>query len=220
MSSPTRPTTRQRPSSRTETDPGSSVPLSDQLERWLTGEGDRTLGSLVHAFGDKSFAILLVLLLGVPALPLPTGGVTHVFELIAALIALELVAGRHEVWLPERWRALELAGARQQRFIAGLMRLIRRLERYSRPRLRFLFEQRFTDIVFGLLAIIGIAGAFLAPPFSGLDTLPALGVVVLSLGVLLEDALVALVGALLGTAGIALELALGAAAFHGVSSIL
>jgi len=78
--------------------------LSAQLERWLTGEGDRTLGSLVHAFGDKSFAILLVLLLGVPALPLPTGGVTHVFELIAALIALELIAGRHEVWLPERWR--------------------------------------------------------------------------------------------------------------------
>ena len=194
--------------------------LCAQLERWLTGEGDRTLGSLVHAFGDKSFAILLVLLLGVPALPLPTGGVTHVFELIAALIALELIAGRHEVWLPERWRALELAGPRQQRFIAGLMRLIRRLERYSRPRMRFLFKQRFTDIVFGLLAIVGTAGAVLAPPFSGLDTLPALGVVVLSLGVLLEDALIALVGVLLGTVGITLELVLGAAAFHGISSIL
>jgi hypothetical protein len=194
--------------------------LSAQLERWLSGEGDRTLGSLVHAFGDKSFAILLVLLLGVPALPLPTGGVTHVFELIAALIALELIAGRHEVWLPKRWRALELAGPRQQRFIAGPMRLIRRLERYSRPRMRFLFKQRFSEIVCGLLAIVGTAGAFLAPPFSGLDTLPALGVVVLSLGVLLEDALIALVGALLGTVGITLELALGAAAFHGISSIL
>ena len=74
--------------------------------------------------------------------------------------------------------------------------------------------------MFGVLAIVGTAGAFLAPPFSGLDTLPALGVVVLSLGVLLEDALIALVGALLGTVGIALELVLGAAAFHGVSSIL
>ncbi len=197
-----------------------SLTLSDQLERWLTGEGEKTLGSLVHAFGDKSFAILLVLLLGVPALPLPTGGVTHVFELIAALIALELIAGRREVWLPQRWRALELAGPRQQRFVAGLMRLIRRLERYSRPRLRFLFHRRFSDILFGLLAIAGTAGAFLAPPFSGLDTLPALGVVVLSLGVLLEDVLVALAGTLLVATGIALELALGAAAVHGISSIL
>jgi hypothetical protein len=194
--------------------------LSAQLERWLTGEGDKTLDSLVRTFGEKSFAILLVLLLGVPALPLPTGGVTHVFELIAALIALELIAGRHEVWLPRRWRALELAGPRQQRFIAGLMRLIRRLERYSRPRLRFLFRHRFTGVVFGLLTLAGTAGAFFAPPFSGLDTLPALGVVVLSLGVLLEDALVALVGVLLGATGVVLELALGAAALHGISSIL
>lgn len=194
--------------------------LSDQLEQWLTGEGEKTLGSLVHTFGEKSFAILLVLLLGVPALPLPTGGVTHLFELVAALIAVELIAGRHEVWLPRRWRALELAGPRQQRFIAGLMRLIRWLERHSRPRLRFLFHRRFSDIAFGVLAIAGTAGAFLAPPFSGLDTLPALGIVVLSLSVLLEDALIALVGTLLAATGIALELALGGAALHGISSIL
>ena len=194
--------------------------LSDQLERWLNGEGEKTLGSLVSTFGDKSFAILFVLLLGVPALPLPTGGVTHVFELIAMLVALQLIAGRHEVWLPERWRRVEVAGKRQQRFLAGLMRLIRRLERYSRPRLRLVFHQRFTDILFGVLAIVGTAAAFVAPPFSGLDTLPALGVVVLSLGVLLEDVLVALLGLLLTASGIALELALGAAAFHGISSIL
>ena len=194
--------------------------LSDQLEGWLTGAGEKTLGSLVHTFGERSFALLLVLLLGVPALPLPTGGVTHVFELIAMLVALQLIAGRHEVWLPQRWRGLELRGRRRQRFIAGLMRMIRRLERYSRPRLMFVFRQHLTNILFGLLAIAGTAGAFLAPPFSGLDTLPALGVVVLALGVLLEDVLVALAGLLLGATGIALELALGAAAFHGVSSLL
>ena len=74
--------------------------LSDELEEWLTGDGDRTLGALVDAFGEKSFAILFVLLLGVPALPLPTGGATHVFEIIAALIALELIVGRRQVWLP------------------------------------------------------------------------------------------------------------------------
>ena len=194
--------------------------LSDQLERWLSGGDGKTVGTLVHTFADKSFAILLVLLLGVPALPLPTGGVTHLFELVAALVAVELIAGRREVWLPRRWRALELTGPRRQRFITRLTRLIRRLERHSRPRLRLVFHQRFTDIAFGLIALAGTAGAFLAPPFSGLDTLPALGVVVLSLGVLLEDILVALTGLLLSASGIALEFALGAAAVHGISSIL
>lgn len=193
--------------------------LSDELEEWLSGEGDRTLGALVDAFGEKSFAILFVVLLGVPALPLPTGGATHVFEVIAALLSLELIVGRRQVWLPERFQRVTLGGDKQQRFIAGLTRLIRRLERLSRPRLAFLFRGRLSNAVFGLLVIGGTAGAFFAPPFTGLDTLPALGVVVLSLGVLLEDFLVVAAGLVIGVGGIALEITLGAAALHGLRSI-
>jgi hypothetical protein len=194
--------------------------VSVELERWLGGSGSKTLQSLSELFGEKTFAILFVLLLGVPALPLPTGGATHVFEIIAALLALELIAGRTQIWIPQRWRTIELAGKRQQRFLAGLLRMIRRLERVSRPRLRFLFDHRLTNLVFGLLVLGGAAGAFLAPPFTGLDTLPALGVVLLSLGVLLEDILIVLAAVIVGVAGVALEIILGSAAIHGLSDLL
>jgi hypothetical protein len=193
--------------------------VSDELERWLQSEGEKTLGSLVELFERKSFAILFVLLLGVPALPLPTGGATHVFEIIAVVLALQLIAGRDHIWLPERWRKLELAGPRRQRFIAGLMTMIRRLERFSRPRLRFLFDHRLSNIVFGLLVVAGCAGAFFAPPFTGLDTLPALGVVLLSLGVLLEDIVVVILGLAVGVAGVALEIVLGSAAIKGIGKL-
>src|SRR5690242_21220467 len=114
--------------------PETQEKVSESLQGWLEGDSDKTLGSLVDVFGEKSFALVFVLLLGVPALPLPTGGATHVFEVIAALTALQLIAGRDRIWLPDRWRALELAGPRQQKFLGGLMRLVRRLERISRPR--------------------------------------------------------------------------------------
>lgn len=65
----------------------------------------------------------------------------------------------------------------------------------------------------------GTAGAFFAPPFSGLDTLPALGVVLLSLGFLLEDILVALPGAIVGATGVVLELTLGSLAFHALGNL-
>jgi len=194
--------------------------VSDELERWLQGDSDKTLGSLVELFEEKSFAILFVLLLGLPALPLPTGGATHVFEIIAVVLAAQLIAGRTQIWLPQRWCRLELAGDRQQRFIAGLMKLIRRLERFSKPRLRFLFDHRLSNIVFGLLVIAGCAGAFLAPPFTGLDTLPALGVVLLSLGVLLEDAAIVVLGLAVGVAGVALEIVLGSAAVKGIGKLI
>jgi hypothetical protein len=193
--------------------------ISDQLEGWLNGDGDKTLASLVALFEEKSFAILFVVLLGVPALPLPTGGATHVFEIIAVLLAAQLIAGRDMIWLPRRWHDLELAGPKQQRLIAGLMRLIRRLERISRPRLRFLFDHRLSNIVFGVLVIAGCAGAFLAPPFTGLDTLPALGVVLLSLGVLLEDFALVVAALVVGVAGVVLEIVLGKAAIKGIGHL-
>jgi hypothetical protein len=100
------------------------------------------------------------------------------------------------------------------------MRLIRRLERLSRPRLTFLFDHRLSNAVFGVLVVAGCLGAFLAPPFTGLDTLPALGVVLLSLGVLLEDAAIVAVALVVGAAGVLLEIVLGRAALHGLDSLL
>lgn len=193
--------------------------VSDELEGWLRGEGPRTLGSLIELFEEKSFAIVFVVLLGVPALPLPTGGATHVFELIAMLLALQLIVGRDQIWLPERWRRMRLEGARQQRFVNALLRMIRGLERWSRPRLPRLVELRVGKSAFGLLVLALSIGAFVAPPFTGLDTLPALGAVLVSLGVLLEDVAIVAVGVAVGAGGVLLELVLGRAAFSGIKHL-
>jgi hypothetical protein len=192
---------------------------SEELERWLESDGDKTLGSIIELFEEKSFALLFILLLGVSALPLPTGGATHLFEIVAMLLALELIAGRDEIWLPERWRRLPLAGPSQQRFINRLMKTIRWLERFSRPRGSYLFEHRLSNIVFGALVLAGSLAAFLAPPFSGLDTLPSLGVVLLSIGMLLEDLAIVVIAVVVGVAGVALEFILGRAALKGIDSL-
>lgn len=74
--------------------------VSDQLEGRLNSDGEKTLGSIIELFEEKSFALLFILLLGVSALPLPTGGATHVLEIIAILLALERIDGREEIWVP------------------------------------------------------------------------------------------------------------------------
>ena len=195
------------------------VKVSDQIQGWLGAEGEKTLGSLVELFQEKAFAVIFVLLLGVPALPLPTGGATHVFELIAMLLALQLIVGRDEVWLPQRWRRLTLDGPKQQKFLRGLLKTIRFLERFSRPRVTWAFNHRVSNAVFGLIVLALSIGAFLAPPFSGLDTLPAFGAVLVSLAVLLEDMALLVVGLTVGAGGVILEFVLGKAAFKGVKQL-
>jgi hypothetical protein len=193
--------------------------LSDRLEGWLNGDQPKTLGNLIELFGEKSFAILFVLLMALPALPLPTGGVTHVFEVIVALLALELIVGRRLIWLPEGFKRRELGPAATKRFSDVLLKRIRWLERHSRPRLGFLLDHRLSGVVYGFVVLVLTVGAFVAPPFSGLDTLPSLGVVLLSLGVLLEDALLGLIGFAIGVVGVLLVVVLGAAVARGVGSL-
>ncbi len=188
--------------------PSQPLAFGDRLERWLNGPGEKTLGRLVNVFGQKGFATVFVVLLAVPALPLPTGGATHVFEVAAMLLALQLIAGRDRIWLPRRWRRLSVGGEGRQRFVTALVRTVRWLERRSRPRLAFVFGHRLSNVAFGSLAFAGSLAAFLAPPFSGLDTLPALAVVLLSLGVVLEDFALAALAIAVGVAGVILEVVL------------
>lgn len=186
--------------------------FSDELEAWLTGRQPKTLGRLSEVFGDKGFALAFLLLLAIPALPLPTGGLTHIFEIVAMLLALEVIFGRQTIWLPRRWQNLSLGQLGNQKALPFLLRRIRWLERMTKPRLRRVLAHRVFRQIIGVVILGFTLSAFLAPPFSGLDTLPALGVVVLALGLLLEDAIVLLMGLIIGLSGIGLIIGLGAAA--------
>jgi hypothetical protein len=185
--------------------------ISAQLEDWLQSDRKKTIGDLVDTFGPRSFAILFIVLMALPALPLPTGAVSHVLEIVTMLLALELIVGRQDVWIPKRFQNKELKGVTGPKFSGALLKRIRWFEKFSRPRMADLLEQRLTGVVFGAAVFAFALTAFLAPPFSGLDTLPALGVVVLSLGVLLGDIVIAGIGIAIGVIGVAVVIGLGKA---------
>ncbi len=193
--------------------------LSDQLEGWLRSERPKTIGSLIDVFEEKSFAVLFILLLAVPALPLPTGGVTHVFEVIAMLLALELIVGRRCVWLPERWRQREIGMPTRERFATTLLPRIRWIERHSHARLGFLLDHRLAGVVYGAVTLVLVLTAFLAPPFTGLDTIPSIGVVLISLGVLLEDPILGGIGFVVGAAGVLIVFLLGRAVVDAIRGL-
>ena len=193
--------------------------VSDELEAWLAGDQPKTLGNLVDTFGPRSFALIFVLLMALPALPAPTGGATHVLEVVTMLVALQLVVGRRCIWLPARWQRIELTGPSRQKLLTVLLRLIRWFERFSRPRGVWLFDHRASTSVFGVIVLGLTISAFLAPPFSGLDTLPSLGVVVIGLGVLLRDSVLVAVGAIIGAVGVATVLFLGSLAVRTVKHL-
>jgi hypothetical protein len=191
--------------------------FSVTLQKWLKSDKDKSLAGLIDVFQEKAFAIIFLLMLALPALPIPTGGVTHVTELIAMLISLQLIIGRKTIWLPHKWLNKDVS-----KFLAGkaaqkLIGVIKWFERWSRRRWAGLLTNRLALSLIGLVVLIFTVAAFVAPPFSGLDTLPALGVVVISLALILEDSLLVLLGIIIGVVGIGVEIAAGAELYKGLT---
>ena len=195
-------------------------PFSDELERWLRSDGEKTLGSMGTVFAERSFAAMILLLMILPATPLPTGGVTHVFEVITVLLGLQMVIGRRTIWLPARFARRSLGATTTDKAIPFIVKVVRKVERFSRPRGVRLFEDGIFYRLIGVVVIAFAVAAALAPPFTGLDTLPALGAVVVALSIILKDVVVFAVGVALGAGGIALALTVGAALYTFVRSLL
>jgi hypothetical protein len=194
--------------------------FSKQLEKWLKGNQPKTLRQAREVFGSKSFAALFVLLMITPALPIPTAGITHVFEILTVVLAVGYMSGRDAIWVPKRYADKDLSFLSGPKILPRLLKVITPIESFARSRNEPAMNSRAGKLVLGFLIILFTATAFLSPPFSGLDTLPALGVVVISFGILFEDALLALFGTIIGALGIGLIIVIGGAllkSFHWFS---
>lgn len=189
-------------------------PFSTLLRTYLYGPKPVTVQGLLETFDEKSYAILFLLLMAIPALPLPTGGLTHIFEVIVLLLAIELFIGKTHIWLPKSWLSKTLPRTLQSTVLPRGMKILQWLEGHSKQRFASLLRNPITTRLFGVIVFVFTLFALVAPPFSGLDTLPALGVVVISLALILEDGLLSLLGVFIGTTGVIVALLLGKAAFQ------
>ena len=80
-----------------------NLPFSRELELWLETPQPKTIDDMQRVFGEKSFAILFLLFMFIPSLPIPTGGITHIVLLpVVMLAAVQMIFGRRALWLPKR----------------------------------------------------------------------------------------------------------------------
>jgi len=185
-------------------------PFSADLEAWLRTPGSKTVAQLNRIFGEKSLAIISLVLMIFPALPLPTGGISHVFEAISMVVAAQLMVGRHTIWLPRKWLELRIRGLDKPKTIKVILGVVRWTEHFTRRRFAGILYSSPGLFVAGFLLFAYSLAAFLAPPFSGLDTFPAIGAALVALALVAEDAVVFAIGAVAGVVGVAIMVGLGA----------
>ena len=189
----------------------SDMAFSKRLDIWRKSKQPKTLATLIETFGDKSFAVIMFLFMAFPALPLPTAG--HLFEAITIIIAAGIVLGLKTIWVPQFLSSrIKLTRVVKSRAMDKLVAGVRWLELKAGPYGAGVFYAPLVKRMLGLVIIAFAVAAFLSPPFSGLDTLPSLGVVIICLSILLENIFLLITGLAVGTVGVLLSIFLGEAA--------
>lgn len=186
----------------TDTTDPDSVAFSRELEEWLQSDTPKCLGALGDVFEERAFAVGIILLLFVSATPLPTGGVMLTFQIVAAVLAAQLILGRTTPWLPRRMKAWELGPRTVGKAIPFVARRLRWFETHSRPRWSGLYDRRWFNRLLGTALFVLALAAIVSPPLTGLDTLPSLGAVVIAISMIVRDVLVLVLGLLIGCGGI------------------
>jgi hypothetical protein len=179
------------------------VPLSAVLQAVLAEAALRPvrLGDLVDQTADRGFGLLL-LVLGLPMLIpfLPPGSSTVVGPIYAAF-AVQMLRGVPRPWVPRRFRDWVLSAGTVGALRARGVPIVRTIERFSRPRGLWVSEHVAVRAA-GITVLL--MGLVLLSPLPFLNTLPALSVMLIGVGLLNRDAVFMLAGIAVGVATLGL----------------
>jgi hypothetical protein len=154
-----------------------------------------TLAEIRDSVGQDGLLLLTVFLTIVFMVPVSIPGVSTVFGAVILLIGISRLLGRN-LWLPKRIARRMFPGDKLRAVLNRGSVWLHRLERVSRPhRLNWLASTGLMDILNNCALIMG-AILLMAPfgliPFS--NTLPALALLFLAIGLLQRDGLCILFG--------------------------
>ncbi len=161
--------------------------LSEIFARTLDANADGVvvLGEVLDKAGDRGYGFLLILL-AIPAfIPILPPGTSGVLGALMSIVALQMLFGLKQPWFPKRWRQKVLSPKVVQALQTRGVAILRQIERVSHPRGRRLTRN---GLILRLSALVVIALALvLSSPMPFMNTLPALGVLLIGVGLANHD---------------------------------
>ncbi|MDR7485569.1 MAG: exopolysaccharide biosynthesis protein [Armatimonadota bacterium] len=158
-------------------------------------------GELVDRTAERGYGLWMILL-GLPMLiPVLPPGSSTVVGPIYAVFAVQMLLGQPRPWVPVRFRQMVLGAGAVRALRERGVPWIRRLERLSRPRWAVVPEK---VVLRAAGVMVFLMGVILLSPLPFLNTLPAIAVMLIGMGLLNRDALFMLAGLGVGVVSLAL----------------
>ncbi|MAE50493.1 MAG: hypothetical protein CMH27_01645 [Micavibrio sp.] len=150
---------------------------------------------LVYDFKEQGYSILLFLFALPAALPLPAIGLNLIIASPLLVLTGQQALGRDHIWMPKRIQQKSFKTATLEEFLDKAVPWVRRIEFFSRPRLKFMTHGIMRNII-GLAGFIMALSVAIPLPFT--NTVPSFGIALMAFGVLMRDGLAVIAGMIIG----------------------
>jgi len=172
--------------------------LSAELQRVFLEEATQpkvSVQDILNLTQERAFGLLFVLLSFPSALPLPAPGYSTPFGIVLLLLAVQMVVGARQPWLPDKILRSSMDLKQLQGVLRAGLPWLRRVESVSRPRISYVCTSFPGRVVLGVA--ISLMAISMIIPIPGTNTLPAMAIFLTGFGLLEDDGLISIVGLLL-----------------------
>lgn len=165
-------------------------------------EGENlNIGTLSREVGEKGFGLLLMILSLPSALPIPAPGYSTPFGVAILLIAIQMLSGRHNLWLPRRIQGVQIPSGLAKRMASAADKFLRATERWIKPRHKWIASPAGHA---GLAIVVAVMATLMMLPIPLTNTFPAMVIFLIGIGLAEEDGLLAIVAFAIGLIAILL----------------
>ncbi len=155
-----------------------------------------TVGEVADRVAQRGFGLIMSVLALPTMIPVLPPGSAAFIGLLYILLAVQMLIGLPRPWLPVRVRNYRLTSGTLRVLQERGIPLLRRVERLARPRATWVPDALVTRAVAVAVLLLGIV---LLSPLPFFNTIPAMTVLILGIGLFNRDALF-LLGGLVATA--------------------
>jgi hypothetical protein len=176
--------------------------LSVELNNYFFAESRGatvTLADILNLTEERIFGFLMAILALPSALPLPAPGYSTPFGIALFVLAVQLVMGRDRPWLPAKILNGSMKLETVQKFVKMGTPWIQKIENVTKPRLAYICTSPPGRVMLGIA--MALMATSMMIPIPGTNTLPAMGIFVISFGLLEEDGLICIGGLFLCSLG-------------------
>lgn len=152
---------------------------------------------ILEALESRGFGFLLFIFALPAAIPLPGLGINIIIALPLLFLTVQQAMGRQSLWIPEKMKYKSINRAQFETIVDKALPLITKLEIFVKPRLGFITGGVFSNLI-GIAGLIMTLSICIPLPLT--NTVPAMGIALMAIGVIMRDGLAVIAGALLGLA--------------------